>query len=197
MEEEGMWGGGRGRFYTYRYTVTTRMTSALMGSDESHFNVSVGSDGHSHKTGSTNHNFWRERRAEPVSNRGPSAYQPTALPLGQTGSHGRRWSKWLILHSHFRGVRDATVLHFIGFARFTATTGVICNNRRSNVAASCWIMKQKQQSAHSVTSSSVPWRSLSAGKLEILIAVAIFQRSSCNTFSQGRVGILSRCVALT
>ena len=35
---------------------------------------------------STNHNFWKERRAEAVSNRGPSAYQPTALPLGQTGS---------------------------------------------------------------------------------------------------------------
>ena len=24
--------------------------------------------------------FWRERRAEAVSNRGPSAYQPNALP---------------------------------------------------------------------------------------------------------------------
>ena len=35
---------------------------------------------------STNHNFWRERRAEAVSNQGPSTYQPTALPLGQTGS---------------------------------------------------------------------------------------------------------------
>ena len=29
---------------------------------------------------STNHNFWRERRAEAVSNRGPSAF----LPLGQS-----------------------------------------------------------------------------------------------------------------
>ena len=28
-----------------------------------------------------------ERRAEAVSNRGPSAYQPNALPLGQTGPH--------------------------------------------------------------------------------------------------------------
>ena len=46
-----------------------------MGSDVSHFNVSVGSDGQSHKTVS-----------EAVSNRGPSAYQPTALPLGQTSS---------------------------------------------------------------------------------------------------------------
>ena len=29
-----------------------------MGSDESHFNVSVGSDGQSHKTMSTNHNLF-------------------------------------------------------------------------------------------------------------------------------------------
>ena len=58
-----------------------------MGSDESHFNVSVGSDGQSHKTVSTNHNLLEEK-GEPkrVSNRGPSAYQPNALPLGQTGS---------------------------------------------------------------------------------------------------------------
>ena len=30
----------------------------------------------------------RERGAEAVSNQGPSAYQPNALPLSQTGSHG-------------------------------------------------------------------------------------------------------------
>ena len=30
--------------------------------------------------------FLKLRRAEAVSNRGPSAYQPNALPLGQTGS---------------------------------------------------------------------------------------------------------------
>ena len=42
---KGYGGGGRGRLYTYRHTVT-RMIPALrmMGSDESHFNVSVGSD---------------------------------------------------------------------------------------------------------------------------------------------------------
>ena len=33
--------GGRGRVYTYRYTVTTRTTCIKMGSDESHFNVSL------------------------------------------------------------------------------------------------------------------------------------------------------------
>ena len=36
---------------------------------------------------STDHNFWRERRAEMDSNQGLSAYQPNALLLGQTGSH--------------------------------------------------------------------------------------------------------------
>ena len=57
-----------------------------MDSDESHFNVSVGSDGRSHKTVHKPQPFWWERRAEAVSNRGPSAYQPNVLPLGQTGS---------------------------------------------------------------------------------------------------------------
>ena len=37
----GCGGGGRGRVYPYRYTVTIRMTCIKMGSDESHFNVSV------------------------------------------------------------------------------------------------------------------------------------------------------------
>ena len=32
---------GGERLYTYRYTVTTRMTCIKMGSDESHFNVSL------------------------------------------------------------------------------------------------------------------------------------------------------------
>ena len=63
-----------------------------MGSDESHFNVSVGSGGQSHCRGqcpqtTTFSTRWNCRRAEAVSNRGPSAaYQPNALPLGQTGS---------------------------------------------------------------------------------------------------------------
>ena len=35
---------------------------------------------------STNHKFWRERRADADSKRGSSAYEPNALPLGQTGS---------------------------------------------------------------------------------------------------------------
>ena len=58
-----------------------------MGSDESHFNVSVGSGGQSHKTVSTNHNLFEEK-GEPKRYRTevlPVQYQPNALPLGQTG----------------------------------------------------------------------------------------------------------------
>ena len=67
MEEEG-------RVYTYRYTVTTRMTCIKMGSDESHFNVSVGSDGQSHETVSTNHNLFEEKGE-------PKRYRTEVLPL--------------------------------------------------------------------------------------------------------------------
>ena len=63
-------------------------TETAMGSDESHFNVSLGRDGQSHRTVSTNHNlFLKRKEGRTVSNRGPSAYQYNALPLGQTGSH--------------------------------------------------------------------------------------------------------------
>ena len=58
-----------------------------MGSDESHFNVSVGSDGQSHKTVSTNHNLFEEK-GEPKRYRTEVLpHKPNALPLGQTGSH--------------------------------------------------------------------------------------------------------------
>ena len=69
--------GGRGyggRVYTYRYTVITRMTCIKMGSDESHFNLSVGSDGQSHKTVSTNHNLFEEKGE-------PKRYRTEVLPL--------------------------------------------------------------------------------------------------------------------
>jgi len=59
-----------------------------MGSVEGHFNVSLTVMGEVTKTAPINHNFWRERRPETESNRGPSAYPPNALPLGPTGSRG-------------------------------------------------------------------------------------------------------------
>ena len=47
-----------------------------MGNDESHFNVSVGSDGQSHKTVSTNHNILKRKESrsgiEPRSFRLPA-----------------------------------------------------------------------------------------------------------------------------
>ena len=58
-----------------------------MGSDESHFNVSLTVRDKVTRQCPQYYNFWRERRAEADSNRGPSAYQPNSLPLGQTGSH--------------------------------------------------------------------------------------------------------------
>ena len=57
-----------------------------VGSGESHFNVSVGSDGQSHKTVSTNNNL-SEEKGEPKRYRAEvlqSAYQPNALPPGHT-----------------------------------------------------------------------------------------------------------------
>ena len=68
-------GGRRERLYTYRYIVTTRMIPAYkMGSDESHFNVSVGSDGQSNKTVSTNHNLFEEKGE-------PKQYRTEVPPL--------------------------------------------------------------------------------------------------------------------
>ena len=60
-----------------------------MGSDESHFNVSlIVRDKVTRHCPQITTFCGRERRAEAESNRGPSAYQPNALPLGQAGSLG-------------------------------------------------------------------------------------------------------------
>ena len=69
-EGGGYVGGGRGRLYTYRYTVTTRMIPALR---------------------------WAAMRAEAVSNRGPSAYQPNARPnrLTVLSTRGQLYNKCL------------------------------------------------------------------------------------------------------
>ena len=84
--EGGYGGGGRGKLCTYRYSVTTRMTPALRWAAMGAILMFHNCEGQSHKTVSTDHNLWSERRAEADSIWGPSAYQPTALSLGQTGS---------------------------------------------------------------------------------------------------------------
>ena len=90
------------------------MTCIKMGSDDSHSvnKKIINNEGQSYKTMSTNHNFWRERRAEGVSNRGPSAYQPTALPLGQTGSRMEHWWLWFLRggESSGPGLHDGLVV---------------------------------------------------------------------------------------
>ena len=96
-------GAGRGRVYTYRYTVTTWMTSAWRWAAMRAILMFHNCEGQSHKTVSADHNLWRERRAEANSNRGPSAYQPTALPLGQTGSQLFRSKHWFPFRRDWRG----------------------------------------------------------------------------------------------
>ena len=84
--EKGGWGEGVWRWgdreiiYLSPHCYHQNDFCIKMDSDESHFNASVGGDGKSHKTVSKNHNLFEEKgRAEAVSNRGPSAYQPIAL----------------------------------------------------------------------------------------------------------------------
>ena len=58
-----------------------------MGSDESHFNVSliVRDKLTRQRPQTTAFEKKKKRRAEAESNRSPYAYEPSALPLGQTG----------------------------------------------------------------------------------------------------------------
>ena len=71
------------------------MTSALRWAAMRAILMFDNCEGQSHKTVSTDHNFCRERKAKVVSNQCPSAYQPNALPLGQTGSQGRSFAAGL------------------------------------------------------------------------------------------------------
>ena len=56
--------GGREIIYLLLHCHHQNDSCIKMGGDESHFNVSVGSDGQSHKTVSTNHNL-SEENGEP------------------------------------------------------------------------------------------------------------------------------------
>ena len=56
------------------YIPIATLSPALRWAAMSHFNVSVGSDGQSHKTVSTNHNFFEEKGE-------PKRYRSEVLPL--------------------------------------------------------------------------------------------------------------------
>ena len=66
--------GGRGRLYYLSLHCHHQNDFCIkVGSDESHFNVSVGSDGQSHETVSTNHNLSEEKGE-------PKRYRTEVLP---------------------------------------------------------------------------------------------------------------------
>ena len=62
------------------------------GSDESHFNVSVGSDGQSHKTVSINHNLFEEKGE-------PKRYRTEVLPLTSLAkpAHPQTVLEWSVI----------------------------------------------------------------------------------------------------
>ena len=80
-----------------------------MGSDESHFNVSVGSDGQSHKTVSTNHNLFEEKGSrsgiEPRSFRLP-ALRLTAKP-NQLTKYVASFHSLISTHADLSGGADS------------------------------------------------------------------------------------------
>ena len=73
---EGVWrrGGEREIIYLSVHFHLQNDFCIKMGSDESNFSVSVGSDGQSHKTVSTNHNLFEEKGE-------PNRYRTEVLPL--------------------------------------------------------------------------------------------------------------------
>ena len=85
---EGYGGGGRKTLLIYLSLHCYHQNDSCikMDSDESHFNQLIKRKGQSHSWDSDE---WQtttfEEKGEPKvdSNRGPSAYQPNALPLGQ------------------------------------------------------------------------------------------------------------------
>ena len=125
-----------------------------MGSDESHFNVSVGSDGQSHNTVSTNHNLFEEK-GEPKRNRTevlPAASQPNALPLGQTGSLQTERAVRYFLYKH---VHEAVFTPLPVF-----DNGHVSSQRAAWVCfavakASCKTKRERRGKFHSVLQQSV------------------------------------------
>ena len=66
--------GGEGDYIPIATLSPPKYLCIKVGSDESHFNVPVGSDGQSHKTVSINHNLFEEKGE-------PKRYRTEVLPL--------------------------------------------------------------------------------------------------------------------
>ena len=77
---EGVWRlGKREIIYLSLHCHHQNDSCIKMGSDESRFNVSVGSDGQSHKTVSTNHSVHKPQLSEEKGE--PKQYRTEVLPL--------------------------------------------------------------------------------------------------------------------
>ena len=75
MGWEGVWRWGKRQIISLSVHFHHQNHSCIkMGSGDSHFNVSVGSDRQSHKTVSTNHNIFEEKGE-------PKRYRTEVLPL--------------------------------------------------------------------------------------------------------------------
>ena len=72
-------GGGGEIIYLSLHCHHQNDSCMKMGSDESHFNVSVGNDGESHRTVPTNHNLFEEKGE-------PKRYRAEVLPLPWTAA---------------------------------------------------------------------------------------------------------------
>ena len=73
--EKGVWRWGKREIIYLSLHCPHQNDSCIkMGSDESHFNVSDGSDGQSHRTVSTNHNLFEEKEE-------PKRYRTEVFPL--------------------------------------------------------------------------------------------------------------------
>ena len=75
--------GERGRLYLTQQCHRQNDSCIKMSSDESYFNISL-TEGQSHKTESTDHNFCRERTAEAESNRGSQRFTSLIMPYRWT-----------------------------------------------------------------------------------------------------------------
>ena len=73
-------GGKREIIYLSLHCHHQNVSCINMGSDESHFNVSVGSDAQSNRTVSTNHNLFEEKGE-------PKRYRTEVLPLTSLTPH--------------------------------------------------------------------------------------------------------------
>ena len=80
------WGGKRDIIYLSLHSHHQNDSCTKMGNDERHFNVSSTVRDNVTRQCPQTTTFCTESRAEADSNRGLSAYQHNALPLGQTGS---------------------------------------------------------------------------------------------------------------